>query len=193
MNDTTFYIATAASLAVIFIAYRAIRGPKDMMAAPRPDSDFGKFGTGIRLRDLYRMAVMMEDEGIALYLRLAETAQDLNTRKLCVKLADEETLHKQLFSDRLARWRDLPPNRVTWPKFLEQVKLEGLFANPPGGAATEKELAAFAIAQERHSVQFYGMFEKGFPDAWRREKLKDLVEQERSHEAKLREAYPDIP
>lgn len=193
MTDITFYLSTAASLAAILIAYRAIRGPRALMSRPKPDSDFGKFGTGIRLRDLYRMAVMLEDEGIALYLRLAETAQDLNTRKLCVKLADEETLHKQLFSDRLARWRNLPPNRVTWPEFLKQVKLEGLFADPPGAKATEKELAAFAIAQERHSAEFYGMFEKGFPDAWHRENLKDLVEQEKAHEAKLRGAYPDIP
>ncbi len=185
------YISTAVVLAAGLIAYRLARRGDDMEEKPSPGSDFSRFGD-IRLRDLYRLAVMLEEEGIALYLKLAQLAEDDATRKLCMRLADDEEEHRQLFRERLERWRSLHPNRVTWPAFLEQVKLEGLFDNPPGPKAEEKAMAAFAIRQERRTVEFYRMFEQAFPDAWRRDKLRDLVDQEMSHEQKLREAYPDI-
>ncbi|MCM2266848.1 MAG: ferritin family protein [Elusimicrobiales bacterium] len=193
MTDTmtTYLLAAAVVLAAALIARRFLRKPVHLDDQPEPGSHLGRFGEGIRLRDLYRLAVLLEEEGVALYLKLAELAQDPAARSLCVKLADEETEHRQLFMDRLGRWRSLNPNRITWPAFLEQVKLEGLFADPPGNAATELEIAAFAIKQERRTVEFYRMFEKGFPEAWRREQLHDLVEQEMSHERRLREAYPE--
>jgi len=192
-DQQTLLLSAAVILAAGLAAYHFLRGPDELEESPRPGSDFEKFGVEIRLRDLFRLAVLLEEEGMALYLKLADMAMSPDTRKLCAKLAEDEVEHKQLFLDRLGRWRSLHPNRVTWPLFLEKVKAEGLYDNPPGGTATEKEMAAFAILQERRTVEFYRMFENSFPDAWRREKLKDLVEQERSHEQKLREAYPDIP
>ena len=193
MTDlNAIYLSAAVVLAAALIIYRLTRGQDAMEAKPAPGSDFARFGGEVRLRDLYRLAVMLEEEGIALYLKLAQLAEDDATRKLCMRLADDEEEHRQLFRERLERWRSLHPNRVTWPAFLEQVKLEGLFDNPPGPKAEEKAMAAFAIRQERRTVEFYRMFEQAFPDAWRRDKLRDLVDQEMSHEQKLREAYPDI-
>lgn len=193
MTDlNALYFSAAVVLAAALIIYRLTRGQDAMEEKPAPGSDFSRFGGDIRLRDLYRLAVMLEEEGVALYLKLAQLAENDATRKLCMKLSEDEEEHRQLFRDRLDRWRTLNPNKVTWPLLLEQVKLEGLFDNPPGPKAEEKAMAAFAIRQERHTVEFYRMFEKSFPDAWRREKLQDLVDQELSHEQKLREAYPDV-
>lgn len=192
-DQQTLLLSAAVILAAGLAAYHFLRQPEEMEESPRPGSAMEKFGPDVRLRDLYRLAVLMEEEGMALYLKLTEQAVNPETRRLCAKLADEEAEHKQLFQDKLHRWRSLSPNRLTWPAFLERVKHEGLYGAPPDGKAAEEEMAAYAILQEKKTVEFYRMFENSFPDAWRREKLKDLVEQERSHERKLREAYPNIP
>jgi rubrerythrin len=192
-DQQTLLLSAALILAAALAAYHFLREPDALEESPRPGSAMEKFGPDVRLRDLFRLAVLLEEEGMALYLKLAEQSLNPETRRLCARLADDEAEHKQLFQDRLSRWRSLYPNRLTWPTFLERVKQEGLYGNPPDGKANEQEMAAYAIRQEKNTVEFYRMFENSFPDAWRREKLKDLVEQERSHEQKLREAYPDIP
>ena len=192
-DQQTLLLSAAVILAAGLAAYHFLHDPDELDESPRPGSAMEKFGPDVRLRDLYRLAVLLEEEGMALYLKLAAQAMSPETRNLCAKLADDEAEHKQLFQDRLYRWRTLNPNRLTWPAFLEKVKQEGLYGNPPDGKASEQEMAAYAILQEKNTVEFYCMFENSFPDAWRREKLKDLVEQERSHERKLREAYPEIP
>lgn len=192
-DQQTLLLSAAVILAAGLAAYHFLRQPDELDESPRPGSAMEKFGPDVRLRDLYRLAVLMEEEGMALYLKLAAQAVNPETRRLCAKLADDEAEHKQLFQDRLYRWRSLYPNRITWPEFLEKVKQEGIYGNPPDGKATEEEMAAYAILQERRTVEFYRMFENSFPDAWRREKLRDLVEQEMSHEQKLRAVYPSIP
>lgn len=195
MPETTHLVYSAAgavAAAAAFIAWRLMRGYADPEERPADNSVFRKFGAHVRLRDLYRFAVMMEEEGTAFYLKMAELALDPAARKLCVSLADEETQHRAYFQDRLDRWRELPPNRMEWPVFLENVRKEGLFAAAPAGNATEDEMAAFAIRQERRTADFYRMFETAFPDAWKKEKLMDLVRQELAHEQKLRAAYPHL-
>jgi rubrerythrin len=178
-------------LAAALVAYRFLYRPVSLDGRPVPGSALARYGD-IHLRDLYRLAVLLEEEGIALYLKLAELAQDPAARELCAQLAKEEGRHRRAFEAKLKDWRQLPPNRITWPEFLEKVKLEGLFANPPGHGAAETEVAAFAIGQERRTVQFYRMFESSFPEAWRRDMLRELVEEEMSHEARLRRTYPEI-
>lgn len=190
IEHAAFYYSAAAALAA-GLAYRLLRA-RGGQESPAADSRIAKFGEHIKLRDLFRLAVMMEEEGTAFYLKMAERVQNPGARKLCIQLAEEETEHRRLFQDRLNRWRSLAPNRLTWPAFLEKVRQEGLFNDQPGDGAAEDEMAAFAIAQERKTADFYRLFEAAFPDAWKREKLKSLVEQELDHEAKLRAAYPHL-
>jgi rubrerythrin len=185
------YHYTAAVLAAILLLYGFLRkSPLDKR--PEEGSNFAGLGEHLRLRDLFRVAVMMEEEGMEFYKKMAERAQVPGARKLCLELADEELAHRELFAGRLAGWRSLPPNSLTWPAFIEKVKEYGIFAAPPGDQATEDQLAAFAIRQELKSAAFYRMFEPAFPEAWKREELEDLVRQELSHEARLRAAYPHL-
>jgi len=186
-----FYLAAAVAAAFLIYAARVLRSAW-LQARPSRGSRFAKFGEDIRLRDLFRLAVLVEEEGNAFYLRLADKVREPETKKLCLALAAEETGHRQLIQDQLDRWAPLGPHLVEWPVFLEKVKQEGLFGNPPGENAPEEEMAAFAIRQEIKTAEFYQLFETAFPEAWKRAHLHHLVLEERKHEARLRAAYPHV-
>ena len=189
MNDR-FYIFGAA-LAAMLLAYIFLRRSR-LSAAPAKGSRFSEFGENIRLRDLYRLAVMMEEEGRAFYLRMVVKVRAGKTKELCASLAGDEAMHRQFFTEMLGHWSPLGVNPVAWPAFLEKVKQEGFFEDAPGEDSTEDQLAAYAIRQEIKTAEFYQLFEPAFPEAWKRERLHKLVLEERSHEAKLRAAYPNI-
>lgn len=190
MNEhLTIYLPAAA--AVGLLTYFFMRRGR-LKARAAQGSRLREFGENIRLRDLFRLAVMMEEEGRMFYLRMVVRVKDTNTKELCASLAGDEARHKQLFQDILGRWSPIGINPLTWPAFLERVKQEGFFGNAPAEDATEDQLAAYAIKQEIKSIEFYRMFEPAFPIEWKRERLHRLVAEEEGHEAKLRAAYPHL-
>ena len=182
---------TTGAITAILLARFLLRSAR-LSAPPADGSRFKEFGEYVRLRDLYRLAVLLEEEGLAFYLKMAEKTSDIQTKKLCAGLAEEESLHRQLFLNKLGRWSPLGVNPLTWPAFLEKVKREGFYENAPGEDASEDQMAAYAIRQEIKSAEFYQLFEQAFPEAWKRERLHNLVLEERSHESRLRAAYPGV-
>lgn len=180
-----------AALAVGLLAYLFLRRGW-LKASPARGSRLGEFAEFIHLRDVFRVAVMLEEEGLAFYNKLAAKSRDGRVQELCARLAEDEAAHRQLFLDLLGHWNPLEVNPLTWPAFLERVKKEGFFGNPPAENASEDEMAAYAIRQEIKSAEFYQLFEAGFPLAWKRMRMHKLVIEERAHEAKLRAAYPHI-
>lgn len=190
MNDQILIYSAAAAIAAFFVYLVVTARRAWLYARPRRGSAMTRFGENIRLRDLFRLAVLLEEEGRAFYLKMAEKAAAPEVKELCLELAGEEVKHRDLLQRQLDSWRPLAIHAAQWPAFLEKVKKEGFFGNPPGEGASEKEMAAYAIGQEIKSAEFYQLFEAAFPDAWKRLEIHGLVAQERAHEARLRAAYP---
>lgn len=191
--DTDFIIVIAACGAALgLLTYLFLRRGNGGAAAPAPGSAFAKYGMNVHLRDLFRLAVMLEEEGMAFYAKMEGRVSDPETKKLCLWLAGEEEKHRRFAQEHLDKWRPLGRHLTEWPVFLEKVKQEGFFTEPPADSAPEEELAAYAMRQERKAAEFYRGFESSFPEAWRRARLERLVQEELSHEAKLRAAYPDV-
>ncbi len=190
MNEHLYLYAAAAAGAGLILYFVLAARRSWLHATPRRGSAMTRFGENIRLRDLFRLAVLLEEEGLAFYLKMAERASVPAAKELCLELAGEEVKHRDLLQGQLDSWRPLAVHAAHWPAFLEKVRQEGFFSDPPGGGASEKELAAYAIRQEIKSAEFYGLFEQAFPEAWKRVEIHSLVVQERSHEARLRAAYP---
>lgn len=190
METTLYILAAAAALAAsgYFIFRR--RGLRD--ASPVDGTAFARFGRHIRLRDLLRLAIMIEEKGRALYLTLEQKALNPDTKELCAWLAVQEDEHRKFVQDFLDKWTVLPPHLTQWPDFLAKVKQEGFFSDAPGEFSSEDEIAAYALAQEAKSAEFYALFEHAFPEAWKQVSMRRLVEEERSHEARLRKAYPHL-
>lgn len=191
MNETLSLYAPAAAAGLLACLYFYLRA-KRLAARPAEGSAFRKYGEDIRLRDIFRLAAMFEQEGRTLYLNMAAKASEPGTRKLCEELADEETAHLRLIQAQLGVWRPLAPNFLFWPAFLEKVKQDDLFGGAPGPEASEDTMAVFAIRQEVKTAEFYRSFEQAFPEAWKRAQLHKLVLEERGHEARLRAAYPHL-
>ncbi|OGR70737.1 MAG: hypothetical protein A2089_06465 [Elusimicrobia bacterium GWD2_63_28] len=190
--DTTILITiAAAALAGGVLLYAFLRRSAGA-AQPAEGSAFRKFGRNIRLRDLFRLAALIEEAGKDFYAKLELKAANPETKKLCAWLAEEEEQHRLFVQGHLDRWRVLGTHLTEWPVFLEKVKQEGFYADPPGENASEEEMAAFAIRQEIKTAEFYKLFEAAFPEEWKRSRLERLVGEERSHEAKLRAAYPGV-
>jgi len=146
----------------------------------------------VRLRDLFRVAVLIEENGKDFYLKMEARAGRPETKKLCAWLAAEEDRHRLFAQAHLDRWQPLGTHLTDWPILLERVKQEGFFAAPPSAGAAETEMAAFAIKQEIKSAEFYRLFEQAFPEAWKRSRLDRLVQEELAHEARLRAVYPEL-
>lgn len=191
MAKPIYLYALAAAAGLLACLYFYLRSRR-LAARPAEGSGFKKYGEGIRLRDLFRLAAMLEQEGRTLYLIMAARALKPETRKLCAELAEEETVHLRIIQAQLGSWRPLPPNFLLWPAFLEKVKQDNLFGGAPGPGASEDEMAAFAIRQEGKTAEFYKAFEQAFPEAWKRAQMHKLVQEERGHEARLRAAYPQL-
>lgn len=191
--ETPYLLVTlAAALAGGVLFFSFLRRGNDGAAAPAAGSALHNLGVNVRLRDLFRVAVLIEEKGKDFYLKMEARAADPETKKLCAWLAEEEEKHRQFAQDHLDKWRPLGTHLTEWPILLERVKKEGFFAEPPAAGAAETEMAAFAIKQEIKSAEFYRLFEQAFPEAWKRSRLDRLVQEERAHEAKLRAAYPGL-
>lgn len=191
--ENTIYISAAAALGLaIALAVFFLRRNGAADAAPAKGSAFGDYGEHIKLRDLFRLASLIEEQGEALYAKMELKAARPETKKLCAWLAEQEGIHRGIIQDQISKWRPLPPHLTEWPAFMERVKKAGFFADPPAENAAEDELAAFAIRQEIKTAEFYALFEQAFPQAWKRVHMRRLVEEEHIHEARLREAYPHI-
>lgn len=51
----------------------------------------------IHLRYIIQIAISIEEQGVEYYSKLAEKFSDINTKKLCSKLAGDEAVHKNYF------------------------------------------------------------------------------------------------
>jgi len=191
MSKPIYLYALAAAAGLLAFLYFYLRS-KRLAARPSEGSAFKKYGGDIRLRDLFRLAALIEEEGKAFYLNMAAKASKPETRELCEDLAAEEAVHLGMVQAQLGSWRPLAPNTLSWPAFLEKVRQDELFGGAPGPEASEDEMAAFAIRQEKRTAEFYKAFEEAFPEAWKRAQLRRLVLEEQAHEARLRGAYPHI-
>ena len=191
--ETPYLLTTlAAALAGGVLLFSYLRRGNAGAAVPAEGSALSALGVNVRLRDVFRVAVLIEEKGKEFYLKLEARAAEPATKKLCAWLAEEEEQHRRFAQDHLDKWRPLGTHLTEWPLILERVKQEGFFAEPPPYTAPEAELAAFAIKQEIKSAEFYRLFEQAFPEAWKRSRLDRLVQEERAHEAKLRAAYPGV-
>ncbi|MFA7009525.1 MAG: ferritin family protein [Elusimicrobiales bacterium] len=189
MEHPVFLYAAAFLTAAVIAYILFIR--RGLEAEPVKGTALDRLEGTVRLRDVYRLAVTLEEHGAALYCGLAERAANPAVKTLCQRLAEEEAAHKAIFEKQLERWRPLPAHKLLFPALLEEARQKGILAVPPAGTATEEEMAAYAIAQEIKSVEFYQAFERAFPDAWKRAKMRMLVMEEKRHESDLRAAYPN--
>jgi len=140
---------------------------------------------GIRLRHVFYIGSLMEQQAEAFYKRFAKQAQGNDVKELCLQLANEEVQHFKLIDYQLSRWKSLPISKGDLEAMDADGKLCKIFLSPPDLDSTTKEIFEYAIDQETKMVAFYESFEKEFTDWWKLTKLKAMVAEEKTHIMKL--------
>ncbi len=194
MIDSAVFYAAALLTATGATAYLLTTARGRMLGTkPKRGTLLDRFEGAVRLRDVFRLAAAIEEDGIIFYRSLAERAKDPAVKSLCESLSKEEASHKALFEEQLGQWRQLPAHKLLYPALLQEARKKGIMADPPGPEATEDEMADFAIRQEMKTAEFYQAFEEAFPQAWKRTHMHALVLEEKKHWHDLQSAYPNLP
>jgi len=127
----------------------------------------------------------MEQQAEAFYRLFAEQAHNADVRELCLRLADDEIRHFRLIENILSGWEPLPVTQSDLEAMDADGKLRNLFLSPPSPNAAKEEIIEYAMNEEEKMVAFYGSFEKEFVRMWKKMKLWDMMEEEKSHVKKL--------
>lgn len=160
----------------------------------------------IHLRHVLALGKIMEQNAERFYNDFAEQTQNTDVREICIELAKEETRHLKLIENITGKWKDLPISDKDLVNMDAEGKLKKIFSSPPSPSTTAREVVSYALEQERKMVEFYEGFEEEIikrneerkssgsynPEQevllmWKSEKLDYMVEEERSHIAKLSE------
>jgi len=197
MGETSFWLLLnilaiffGVATAYILFTFRS----KWLLVLPKDDNFLQRYKIKrkIHLRHLIEIAILTEEEGKYFYDKFAEKALSINVKNLCRKLAQSELEHKEFFQKILTRWLPLAANSESLRALLKDLKVRGVFLNPPSAQASEEDMARYALGQEYKTIDFYRSFETAFPREWKRLYIEKIAEEEKSHADKLVAAYPDL-
>ncbi len=145
-----------------------------------------------RLRHVLYLGSLVEKQAETFYSHMARQADYEDTRALCFRLAEEEKRHFAFITSILDGWIPLPVSKGDLEAMDAGGRVRGLFSSPPDGDATVEDVIEYAMNAEKKMVIFYLDFEKEFASEWKRMKLWDMIEEEKSHVNKLSEMLSSL-
>lgn len=148
--------------------------------------------------EIFRIATEIEGNGIKFYREYAKKTDDTEIKNVFLYLAEEEVIHKNLFSEMLSKMekQEFPE---TYPgEYLEYLKnyVEGIIFNKE---KIENELSLvkdslsavdFAINRELESILYYTEIKNLVVRG--RDKIDKIIEEERRHFLKLSEIKKEL-
>jgi rubrerythrin len=156
-------------------------------------ADFLSGGYMLNVKELFKFAILLEENGVAFYRHALKVATDTDARVIFEFLAGEELQHQRHFEAMLNQSRDLvldlPDGDVSQ---LLRSTLAHIVLTPEAFAA---ELAAvqslrdalqFGQQRESEALRYYGELKKFVPAALHRT-LDTIIQEEGRHYAKLTE------
>jgi len=123
----------------------------------------------------------MEQQAEAFYRKLAGRTRNVDVKRLCLILAEEEKDHKRVIEEKLHHWKPLPISQKILSILDTDARLRGLFLSPPNHDADTDEFIEYALDQEQRMVAFYMEFENEFSHAWKKKRLNEMIDAERRH------------
>jgi rubrerythrin len=136
---------------------------------------------GTRLRHVLYLGSLVEAEAEAFYRHLAQQAYNEDVRELCLRLAKDEAEHFRFIDNILTGWKPLPTTKETLEEMDAEAKLRNMFSSQPSADATAEEVMEYAMNAEKKMVNFYLDYEKEFVSEWKKIRLWDMIEEEKSH------------
>jgi rubrerythrin len=137
--------------------------------------------------EIIRFAVKIEENGQALYRKLAERTADARVRKLFLFLADEDARHGKIFAEMLSEVETFEPlesypgEYVAYMKaYTAEIIFPATVIKEWRGKADRIAALDFGIRRELDSITYYMHIREVVPEG--QEKLIDkIIEEERGH------------
>jgi rubrerythrin len=153
---------------------------------------------GFNADEVFEMAVRIEENGAAFYLRAADLNSDPETTKFLENLAAMEKGHKKVFSemrktlvDKEKAGKVFDPNdelSLYLASLADSIGGEGspAAADALTGSEPLEEILNTAIGLEKDSILFYIGLKDMVPEKHGRGRIDDIIKQERQHVAQLK-------
>ncbi|MFZ5639363.1 MAG: ferritin-like domain-containing protein [Bacillota bacterium] len=150
-------------------------------------------------KDIARMAVAIEERGVAFYTRAAENFREQRISQTFIKLAEEEKEHAQIFRRLFAGEKE--EDNVFDPavaKYIKSILESTVFpAKEPGenmlaGITTAQQALAVGIQAEKDAILFYQELYQNVTSEEARNTLSKLLEEEKMHLIDLRSYLEEL-
>ena len=154
--------------------------------------------TGFNADEIFEMAIRIEENGAAFYRKAAELNADQETRKFLSNLAAMEEVHQKVFAEMRKTLKDIEkggkvfdPNDELSLYLASLADTIGGEGNPAAadaltGGESLDQILNTAIGLEKDSILFYLGLKDMVPEKHGRDRIDDIIKEERRHVAQLR-------
>ncbi|MDY6792718.1 MAG: ferritin family protein [Thermodesulfobacteriota bacterium] len=147
--------------------------------------------------EIFEVAIRIEENGAAFYRKAAQLQADASNQDFLGKLASMEDVHKVTFVEMKDRITEAEKSQTVFDPHGELSLYLSSMADSHGGEGspaaadsltgkeTMEEIISIAIGLEKNSILFYLGLRDMVPPKLGREKIDDIIREERKHIAQL--------
>ncbi|MHC4309712.1 MAG: ferritin-like domain-containing protein [Planctomycetota bacterium] len=141
--------------------------------------------------EVFEIAEQIERNGAKFYRKAAELFDESDIRTMFIELVEWETKHEQVFRDmgkqlvKLNKTSSTEPEKKQFdPKLMSCLAVFGTVSDPPHKLKSNEKIADVlqtAIAKEQDTITFYEGLKDFVPDRDDKNKVDDIIKEERHH------------
>ena len=161
-------------------------------------------GVMFNAEEIFQMAIQIEENGAAFYRKAAELKKDANETEFLEKLAVMEDGHATTFSEMKKRLSEEEKGEAVFDPLGESALYLEAMADSHRGEGSRKasesisadtslkEILELAIGLEKESILFYIGLRDMTPERLGKEKVDEIIKEERDHIAVLRKELTSL-
>lgn len=152
----------------------------------------------IKLVDIAKIALSMEERGYRFYSTLAEKVNDIGQKQMIMKLAEDEKEHRKLFEKIIMDYSDDETLDEETSSYLMSIQKDSVFPEPAGvedlasGLHSLKDVVALGIQAEKDAILIFHELTTRTRSEKTRKILYDLLEEEKMHLVELRSYLEEL-
>lgn len=152
----------------------------------------------IKLVDIARIALSMEEKGYKFYSTLAGRVNGERQKQMLIKLAEDEKEHKKLFEKIIMGYNDDETLDAETSSYLRSIQKDSVFPELAGvedfagGLHSLKDVVAIGIQAEKDAILIFNELTKRTSSEKIKKILYDLLEEEKMHLVELRNFLEEL-
>lgn len=152
----------------------------------------------IKLVDIAKLALSMEEKGYKFYTALAGRVNDARQKQVLLKLAEDEKEHRKLFEKIITGYSDDETLDGETSSYLQSIQRHGIFPDLSGAEDygddihSLKDVIAIGIQAEKDAILIFHELIARTRSEKIRKILYDLLEEEKLHLVELRDYLEEL-